>query len=215
MTGRSYFAGIAALCATVLVTGGLLAQQEKTHQEMSPEEQAMMAAWEAYMTPGEHHQKLVSKAGNWTIEGRIWHAPGIEGDTFTATAVLKEIMDGRYILENVEGELMGESFHGLGIFGFDNLKQAYVGAWVDNMNTGILRSEGTASGDGKTLNSPTEHPDFQNGAYTKNRIVERQISNDKIVSTFYNRSPDGQEYVHMELTYTRDGESKTEYKKGY
>jgi hypothetical protein len=202
MTRRTYVGGIAALCASIIVSAGLVAQ-EKSYEEMSPEEQAMMQAWMKYMTPGEQHQKLAAKAGEWNFTGKMWQAPGAEPQEFTGTAKIKSIMDGRYILEKVEGPFMGETFHGMGIFGYDNLTQSYVGAWIDNMGTGIMRYEGTASGDGTTIHWTGDHPDLLNGTYKKGRSVDKEIDKDHTVATWFDVTPDGEEFTHMELSYSR------------
>ncbi len=202
MTRRAYVGGVAALCATILVSAGLLAQ-EKGYEEMSPQEQAMMQAWMKYMTPGEEHQRLVAKAGEWTYTAKMWQAPGAEPMEFEGTAKIKPIMDGRYILERVEGPFMGEQFHGIGIFGFDNLTKTYVGVWVDNLGTGIMKYEGTSSGNGSTIHWMGDHPDLLNGVYTKNRQTDKTIDEDHSLSTFYDTTPGGQEFKHMEMHYSR------------
>jgi hypothetical protein len=193
MTRRTYFGGVVALCAAILVSAGLVAQ-EKSYEEMSPQEQAMMEAWMKYMTPGEQHQKLAAKAGEWTYTGKMWQAPGAEPVEFEGTAKIKAIMDGRYILEKVEGPFMGETFTGMGVFGYDNLTKTYVGAWIDN----------TSSGNGDMIHWTGDHPDLLNGVYTKNRSVDKVIDGDHALSTFYDTTPDGQEYKHMELHYSRN-----------
>ncbi|MHC4140899.1 MAG: DUF1579 domain-containing protein [Planctomycetota bacterium] len=202
MTRRAYVGGVAALCATILVSAGLVAQ-EKGYEEMSPQEQAMMQAWTKYMTPGEEHTKLAAKAGEWTFAAKYWQAPGAEPGGFEGTAKIKPIMDGRFILEKVEGDFEGEEFHGLGIFGYDNLTKSYVGIWLDNMGTGIMRYEGAASGNGSDIHWMGEAPDFINGVYKKNRTIDKTIDENHTLSTFYDTTPDGQEYKHMELSYSR------------
>jgi hypothetical protein len=202
MTRTTFVGGVAAVCATILVSAGLLAQ-DQGYEQMSPEEQAMMQAWMKYMTPGEEHAKLAVKAGEWTYKAKYWMGPGAEPGRFEGTAKIKPIMDGRYILEKVEGEFEGQAFHGMGIFGYDNLTKSYVGVWLDNMSTGLMRYEGTSSGNGSDIHWTGEAPDFINGVYKKNRMLEKTIDGDHAVSTFFDTSPDGQEYKHMEMHYSR------------
>jgi hypothetical protein len=202
MTRKTFLGGIAALCATVFVSAGLLAQ-EKSGEQMSPQEQAMMEAWAKYMTPGEPHQKLAERAGKWTYTGRMWAEPGADPVEFEGTATITSIMGGRYILEKAQGPFMDRPFTGMGIFGYDNLTQSYVGAWVDNLGTGIMRYEGTASDDGSTIRWVGDAPDLLNGRYQQSRSVDRTIDPDHAVSTFYATTPDGDEYQHMELRYSR------------
>jgi hypothetical protein len=197
-----YVGGIAALCATILVSAGLLAQ-DQSQEEPSAQEQAMMEAWATYMTPGEPHRKLAERAGLWTYSADFRAAPGAEPVPFEGTTEIEVILGGRYLLEKVNGQFMGQPFTAMGIFGFDNLTQTYVGAWVDNMGTGIMRSEGTASDDGSTIHWMGDAPDLLNGKYVKSRSVDKTIDADHAMMTFYSATPDGEEFKSMELRYTR------------
>ncbi|MHC4385037.1 MAG: DUF1579 family protein, partial [Planctomycetota bacterium] len=89
------------------------------------------------------------------------------------------------------------------IFGYDNLTKSYVGVWLDNMGTGIMRYEGTSSGNGSDIHWMGEAPDFINGVYKKNRTIDKTIDENHTLSTFYDMTPDGEEYKHMELRYSR------------
>ncbi len=203
MTRGTYVGGVAAICGTILVSAGLLAQ-EKPYEAMTPEQQAMMQAFEEYRTPGAQHEMLAKRAGKWNVQGKMWQGPGAPAEPFEATSTVKSVMGGRYIIEHVDSEFMGEPFKGFGISGYDNLTDTYVAAWIDSFSTGILRYEGTPSGDGKTIHYTGEHPDVLGGRYAKVTSVEQLIDDDKHVHTTYFTGPDGQEYKHMELIYIRD-----------
>ena len=141
---------------------------------------------------------------NWTFSGNMWHDPGTPPMEIAGKSRFKSIMDGRFLIEKVEAdEFMGQIFKGMGITGYDNLTQTFVGTWIDNMGTGILRSQGTASGDGKTIHYTTDHPDLITGQYIQCRAIEKINGPDEFVYTAYNTTPDGQEFKQMELTYTR------------
>ncbi len=219
MKRSTYLAGIVALCATILVSAGLLAQ-ETPYDEMSPEQQAMMKAWMANATPGEQHQLLAKKVGVWEVNGKMWHEPNSEPELFDGTSTIEAIMDGRYFLEKIDGsEFMGMPFEGRSVFGYDNLTQTYFVYFFDNMNTGVSRYEGTPSGDGKTIHYTVQVPDLMAGKYKTARAVETMISDDKIIFTMYDTTPDGTEFTAMEVISTRKGtsdwtKSKTK-KKGY
>ncbi len=219
MKRPTYLAGIVALCATILVSAGLLAQ-ESPYDEMSPEEQAMMKAWMEYATPGEHHQQLAKKVGEWQIDGKMWHEPNSEPELFDGTSHVKAIMGGRFFLEKIDGsEFMGMPFEGRSISGYDNLTQSYFVYFFDNMSTGVSQYTGTPSGDGKTIHYTVRVPDFMAGKYKTVRAVDTMLSDDKSTFTMWNTTPDGVEFTTMEVVATRKGASdwtrtKTK-KKGY
>lgn len=203
MTPRMFAGGVAALCASIVVSAGLVAQDRTGEPPMSPEQQAWIEAFARFRTPGEEQASLARREGRWNVAGRIWHAPDESAEAFDVTSKIKAILGGRYIVEKVDGEFLGENFEGVGIYGYDNLSQQYVGVWIDNFGTGIQRMEGTASGDGKTIHWTSEQPDVMTGSYEEMHAIGKELSNDEFVHTSYGPSPDGGEVKQMELHYTR------------
>ncbi len=196
--------GCAVLGAAVFFSAGMFAQDTKGPPEMSAEQQAMMEAWHKYMTPGEPHARLVKKVGDWNVAVKMWHTPDMEvPEESIATSSIKSIMGGRYILEKVTGEAMGQPFEGLGIGGYDNITKKYFSTWIDTMMTVIMRLDGTAARYGGVINFEGTVPDPLHGRYEMTRSVERTISDDKVIYTSYKTAADGREYKGMELTYTR------------
>jgi hypothetical protein len=209
MKRRTYLAGIIAVCATIVISAGLLAQ-ENPFEQMSPEEQAMMKAWMEYATPGEHHQKLAQRVGEWTLDGKMWNEPGSEAEPFEGTSKIKPIMGGRYFIEEIEGPgFMGMPFEAFSVFGYDNLTKTYFTVFFDNMMTGVSRYEGTPSGDGKTIHYTADVPDVMSGQYKKVRATDTMLNKGHFVFTMYDTTPDGDEFKAMEIQVTRKGASPT------
>src|SRR5262249_28225517 len=128
-----------------LLAAPALAQDAKKAggKKGAPDQAAMMAAWQKYATPGEGHAVLKPIAGSWTCAVKMWMAPDAPPQESPATSESKMIMGDRYLQEEVKGSFQGMPFSGMGITGYDNIKKKYVGAWVDNMGTGVMTSEGT------------------------------------------------------------------------
>ncbi len=219
MKPRTYLAGVVAVCATILVSAGLLAQ-ENTYGEMSPEQQAMMQAWTDYGTPGEEHEMLARRVGQWTVEGTMWQSPDAEPQPFTGISTIKSIMGGRFFVEKIEGPgFMGmPPFEGRSVFGFDNLTKTYFSFWFDNTGTGVMRYEGNATDDGKTIHYTVDAPDLMAGQYKKARAIDRMIDEDHAIFTMYDTTADGDEFTSMVVNSTRKGAeptSKPQKKRGY
>lgn len=212
MNRRMYLSGVVALCATILVSAGLLAQ-DNPYGDMSPEQQAMMKAWMDYGTPGEEHAQLANRVGVWEVQGKMWHEPNSEPEPFTGTSTIESIMGGRYFIEKIEGPGMTgrPPFEGRSIFGYDNLSETYFSIWIDNTMTGALRYEGTAGDDGKTIRYTVDMPDLVSGRYKKGRAVDETIDKDHSVFTVYDTTPDGDEFMSMQINVTRKGTSKKGY----
>jgi hypothetical protein len=167
-------------------------------------EEEMMKRWEAASTPGAPHKALEPLIGEWEIEARFWmggpDTPPIESK---GTTKAKWILGGRFIQEEVNSEMMGQPFQGIGTTGFDNLKKKYVSTWVDNMNTMISISEGTADADGKVFTFLGKMDDIMTGQKDKPfRYVLRIISSDKHVFEMHDPSL-GAKSKNGEITYTR------------
>ena len=124
----------------------------------------------------------------------------------TGTAEYEWILGGRYVLEKVRGnpETEGQTpFEGMGVHGYDNLKQKYVAMWIDNMMTGLFTSEGTCDASGKIITLLGEDTDPTTGKAMQIRSVLRIVDDNKWVSETYCQGPDGKEFMAVELTYTR------------
>ena len=112
--------------------------------------------------------------------------------------------DGRYLLCEVQGDMAGMPFQGMGCLGYDNTLKKYVAAWIDNMGTGIMRSEGTSSDGGKTITfagdmlCPIEH------TATPYKYTYEIKNNDEFVMRWWSPAmSDGKMFESMVITYTR------------
>ena len=209
MTKRTYLGGIGAVCAAIIVSAGLLAQdKENPYGEMSPEQEAMMKAWMEYATPGMEHAELAKKVGEWSLDLKMWHELGAEVEVSQATSTIKPIFDGRYFLETVKSEYMGMPFEGRALFGFDKLTKKYFTVWFDNMGTGLTTYTGTASGEG-TIHYSVEMPNPQTGQYETGHATDKLVSDDEYIFIMYRKAPSGEEFKAMEITATRKGAAKS------
>lgn len=186
------------LTATALVSLGAAAAALALRQ--SPED---MAKFKAFATPGEHHKALDYKVGKWTGHVSCWMMPGQPAMESDCTSEVKWIMDGRYLMENAKGSFMGQPFEGMGISGYDNLKQKYVYSWIDNMGTGISTGEGTLDAAKKVLTATSAMPDPASGKYVTTRSTETKTDNDNWKMEMYAPGKDGKEFLTMRIEYKR------------
>jgi hypothetical protein len=185
------------LIATALVS---LAAAGALYARQDPKEMEKMMA---FMTPGEHHKVLEFKVGKWNCHITHSMAPGMPAAESDCTCETKWIMGGRYLHDNVKGTVMGMPFEGMGISGYDNLKQKYVFTWVDSMGTGISSGEGSWDAAKKTLTSTGQTPDPMSGKYVATRSVETQIDADNWKMESYGPGPDGKEFLSMTIQFKR------------
>lgn len=104
-------------------------------------------SWNKYASANENHAALYPLAGNWKVSfyvydeaGNIIRAP--EGLAFNRT-----ILGGRFALLHYKLD----AYQGVGIMGYDNIKQKYTTLYINNFGTGIHYSEGSAKNKNKFL----------------------------------------------------------------
>jgi hypothetical protein len=199
-----------ALC---LLAAPALADHHENHQAggeqggapaMSPEMQAMMAAWQKAGTPGEQHRQLASSAGNWKATVRHWMAPG--EPTVTEAKVKREMMlDGRVLNDHWEGNMMGMPFVGHGMTGYDNTTGKYWSTWNDNMSTTVMVSWGQwdDAAKGVVFEGTIANP-MANGAPMKMRSISRHNADGtESFEMWEPHGPNGEMVKTMEATLVR------------
>jgi len=168
----------------------------------SAEQQAMMAKMVKAGTPGPQHAMLVKMAGDWDCVVRYQMDPSQPMQEEKTSATISSLMDGRYVQEVATGQMMGAPFNGMGLYGYDNVLGKYVSTWIDNMGTGIMKSEGVA--DGNKINWVGVMSDPMTGKVAKSRMVTTVTDDDHHTFEMYGIPPGGKkETKMMTLEYTR------------
>ena len=172
--------------------------------------QKMMAQMMELAKTNENHKLLSSLDGNWTYTIKMWMDPSGKPQESKGTAVRKSMLDGRYVAMDVTGKIQmpgldGKpkemTFKGHGLEGYDNVKKKFVGAWMDNMGTGIMTSEGYYDAASKTFNY-TGEVEMMPGMKQKVREILKLTDKDHMVFEWY-EDHGGKEAKTMEISYTR------------
>lgn len=190
---------ITILCITLGISPAL-AKEKKHQKEMDP--QAMMELWKQAAQPGEPHKLFATLVGSWTTTTKEWMEPGKPPTESTGTADMKMLLDGRFLYQEYNGQMMGQPFNGVGIDAYDNMTKKYVTAWMDSMGTGIFLMEGTASADGNTITLKGSHPEPGGGKMT-HRAVWKIIDAHNQTFDMYGTHHGGKEMKVLEIIYTR------------
>lgn len=191
----------AATLAAILAAPPLVAQ-ETPPEQMSPDQAAMMEAWKKAMTPGEPHAMLAKAEGTWKMTVKTWMDPAAPPSVSEGVSEQKMILGGRVLQQKASSEMMGMSFDGVGMTGYDNLSGKYWATWVDSMSTGLFTSYGTHD---EATSSTTFHGEYQDpitGEMVEVRAVSRAETDDKHVFEWY-EIRGGEEVMTMEITYLR------------
>jgi len=112
------------------------------------------------------------------------------------------VLGGRFMQQEISGEMMGSPFTGIGVNGYDNHTRKYVSTWMDSMGTAILLFEGTESADGKTITQEARYDDPIKGPMTY-RSVTKIVDDNTHVFEMFGIDKTGKEEKMMDITYTR------------
>ena len=190
----------ALLPLSLLAAPPLLAQDAAP--KMSPEQAAMMQAYQQAGALGAPHAALAKMAGSYDLAIRSWEAPGAPPTVETGTATRTMALGGRVLVEDVQSQMHGQAFTGHGMHGYDNVSGKHWSTWNDSMSTGVMVSEGDCTAEGACTFTGS-----WNDPVTKGKINARMTSkwtSPKVeVFEMFGPGPDGKEIQIMDITYTK------------
>lgn len=207
---RRAFAGcsiIAALAAAPIAR----AEDEKKEveakaeerQEMSAAEKAIMEKYMKAAEPGAAHKEMAKLVGKWKLEVTSWPAPGAPPHKSAATAEFKTLMGGRYLQEEVHGDMGGTPFAGMGVSGYDNVTRERFLTWIDSMTTGPMVMRGKCAADAKkcTIKGPASDPIA--GKRVTMTQTTTMVDDNKFTFEIHGPGPRGKVFKMLEIVYTR------------
>ena len=156
-----------------------------------------------YAMPGPEHKLLEPMAGTWDVVVRYWPAPESEPVESKGTSQRKWVLDGRFLMEEIEGGNLVLPFRGLGFYGYDAFEKKHTSAWMDTFNTSILFNLGTFDMTNQVVNFTGVYKDPWTGARKPERGVTRFLGKDKHVLEIHVTEPSQKEFKMLEITYIR------------
>ena len=167
------------------------------------QDEAMMKAWQDYMTPGDMHKLMGAWNGTWTVEINSWMDPKEPPVKSMATAEYKPIFNGLYQVGNFTGTMMGMPFEGKSLLAYDNAKKEFVTTWIDNMGSGVVIMTGKWNEKTKTLELSGTMSDPMTGKDASIRETVQVIDANTQKMTLYMPGMDGKEMKSMEMNMKR------------
>ena len=122
----------------------------------------LIKKWRLIQKPGENHDLFKQLIGEWDV--KLIFYGGEKSWESKCKAKNELIHGGRFLLENIEGEIYApddtgvmkpEAYSSTKIIGYDNYKKAYCGSFIDNQNSYMLNFIGR-----KPLRSKSNQIDF-------------------------------------------------------
>jgi hypothetical protein len=193
---KRVFLGLALIAvATVVVTNVSFGQEG--------EEQDAMKAYMEAIAPNAHHEAFNHRVGEFAAVVKVWPAPGVEPVSSEGKSTYQLVLGGRFLTQQMEGQVMGMPFVGMGVNGFDKVKGKHTAYWVDSMGTQAVYSEGDCSDHCMKEWYTFNIADPMSGEERKVKMVTVIKSKDEHVFEWYQPGPDGEMYKSMEIAYTR------------
>jgi hypothetical protein len=195
------------LCLAALLTAASVpvfaADEQPAAPEMTPEQKAMMEAWQRASEVRAEHRQLAAFAGNWNSRVSMWEAEGQPPTESAGKETTAVIYDGRYVESVYEGSFMGAPFTGRSFMGYDNLAGKYFVTWIDSMSTGFWIAYGDYDAASKRYEFIGDMHDMMAPATKlKVRTTVTVESPDAYTFDWY-ETRDGKERKTMSIAYTR------------
>ncbi|MGD2108585.1 MAG: DUF1579 domain-containing protein [Phycisphaerae bacterium] len=174
-------------------------------EEIDPAKMAeMMGKWQKAATPGENHKHLDYFVGNWKTTTKVWMGgPGSPPMESGGTSSVKWVLNGRFVMDHHKGEFMGQPYEGMGLTGYDNYKNMYVGTWADNMSTHVLTMYGARDPSGKTFTYYGQMDEPMLDVFGRTvKYVTTIINDDRYKFEIYDLHA-ADDYKVLEITYNR------------
>lgn len=193
---------VAGLCMILPVSAVVAKEKQQAKQQPSMDPKAVMDTYTKLATPGEPHKRMARLAGSWSTTTKAWTDPDKPPMESTGSCEQIMLLGGRFLHMECTGDMMGQSFTGIGLNGYDNHTKKYMSTWMDSMGTAIYYMEGTASADGKTITQKGHYDDPIEGPM-KLRSVTKLLDENTEIFEMYGTDKRGKERKMMEITYRR------------
>jgi len=187
-------------------------QELAAEPDVAPEVTPELAAAIDTAKAGPEHELLAELAGEWTIQMKMWMAPGAPPLSHTAQATNEMLLGGRFLQTRTSGEMkfggMSIPVESIGMMGFDRRNGVYTSVGFDTMGTYYVTSSGPLDAETGLITMSGSDHDKQTGITQTYKFVMRVVDEDHYVIDLYFTNPEmthGQDEFHLvEMGYSRN-----------
>ena len=184
---------------TLAVTLALAATFIPSYAQEKGEREKKVAEMMQATQPGKRHKQLDVLAGSWDVVVKFKYGSGSERQG-KASSEAKWILGGRFLQQEYKSE-SGQVT--LQFMGYDNQKKKFFEVKMDNMDTGVLYTEGTISEDGKVIINVGDRTDPMTGETRRLRTVTTILDKDHYTVEWFQAGVDGKEQKVVTMIHTR------------
>lgn len=150
----------------------------------------------------DKHKLMQHAAGEWNCTIYMSGGPGTEPMKSKGSERNMLTDNGRWLLSQFEGEIMGEKFQGYGAQTWNSRKGKFTMAWLDSMSEDVMLSEGDYDATAKTWTFVGEMVGHD-GKPAKTKMVTTVKDKDHHTFEMFGTGPDGSEGKMMWIEYER------------
>jgi Protein of unknown function (DUF1579) len=152
--------------------------------------------------PGKYHKLLGVLAGSWDVTVKFKYGSGPEREN-KANSEAKWVLGGRFLEQEYTADLGGMPLFITQYVGYDNQRKKFFEIKFDNMDTGVLHTEGAISDDEKVITNVGERTDPMTGKSGRLRTVTTITDKDHYTVEWFLTGTDGKEQKTVTLIHTR------------
>lgn len=175
-------------------------------------DEAAIQKWIESTKPNDRHRFLEQFVGEWDTTMKMYWDPAGEPMVTRGTCTYTMMHGGRFlrldtkskmVMPTPAGEMQEIDMTGLGITGFDNIKNQYVMSWTDSLSTAIYTGKGGMSPDGKSVTFFGEMDEPLTGEMGKTikyvlRVIDADRHTFEVYEVLY-----GEPFKVVEIEYAR------------
>jgi hypothetical protein len=188
-------------CATGLLVSALLSAGASAQNDAMP-------ASARLAMPGDKHRWLEPLVGQWSVEMRVYVAPGQPPLVSKDMSASREwILGGRYLREELRGSFAGNPSHRVATLSYNNLDERFELATIDTFEPGQMWYAGQRVGSAQRIEmhgASTEAGMTAKPTGRKRDLrFEFEIGRDANVQRIYVKYPAEPEFLFVEQLFTR------------
>ena len=146
--------------------------------------------------PSAEHKLLHRCVGTWDATMNMM------GQASKGTMVVELGPGGFTTISHFKGDMLGMTFEGRGIDGYDATKKKFVSIWTDNMIPAPMFTDGTWDEKTQTMSMFGEMSDMT-GKMAKHRLATTYTGADAMDFRVYALGADGKETPSFDIHYAR------------
>lgn len=154
------------------------------------------------LASGPHH--LLSRlCGSWKGTTKTYFEPDLLADESLWEGTIRSLLGGMFVQHDYTGSLQGKPLTGSAIYGFQISSKRFQGLWTDSFHNGtsMMFCEGVPNDAVFNVLGHYDAPDGSPPWGWRTEIV--MPSDNNLVITMYNITPDGVEVVAVVTEYRR------------